>query len=117
MTVTVRTGDFTRDILEFDYLLYEAGTGRPPLLSLLPACYIPGQFDLFGESSRARSLQAGTGLLRRSDAGILVVQLDVVHKEPWNTADLCVLRPAAKSGRRSVQCPSSLTQPGAKATR
>ncbi|CAL4995050.1 unnamed protein product [Urochloa decumbens] len=79
-----------------DHFLYETGAGRPPLLSLLPSCYISMQFERDQgapqdpiPSQRSRSLDSkNTGVLRLGDGKILVVQLDLGYN---NVAELCVL--------------------------
>ncbi|OEL19748.1 hypothetical protein BAE44_0019233 [Dichanthelium oligosanthes] len=81
-----------------DYFLYEAAAGaRPPSLLLLPACYIPTLYErgCSDEARRAtpRIMGENTGILRRGEDELLVVQLDLLSRHvPRGTAELCVLR-------------------------
>ncbi|KAL6653493.1 hypothetical protein ACP70R_009071 [Stipagrostis hirtigluma subsp. patula] len=94
----------------FDYFVYEAGAGQPPSLSLLPTCDIPKQYER-GTALRkpkGRMLQKeDTGVLRRGDGDgeLLVAQLEVTHDEPWDTAELCVLRPARREWELKTAVP------------
>ncbi|KAL6658436.1 hypothetical protein ACP70R_004022 [Stipagrostis hirtigluma subsp. patula] len=63
-----------------DYFVYRAGAARPPSLSLLPAIPSCGTLNKWK-----------TGILRRGDDELLVVQLDLVTKRR-ETAHLCVLQ-------------------------
>ncbi|KAF8653751.1 hypothetical protein HU200_061865 [Digitaria exilis] len=83
-----------------DYFLYEAGAGRTPCLSLLPGCYFSKQLDHDDNrqvpgritDTTPRSLDASnTALLRLVDGELLVGELELLR--PYDTADLCVLRP------------------------
>ncbi|KAL6595684.1 hypothetical protein ACP70R_048024 [Stipagrostis hirtigluma subsp. patula] len=62
-----------------DYFVYRAGVARPPSLSLLPEFHC-------GTLNKWK-----TGILRRGDDELLVVQLDLVTKRR-ETAHLCVLQ-------------------------
>lgn len=81
-----------------DYFVYKAAAGEPPSLSLLPTCLIPKiERDYQGyihQSPTARMFdQNDTGILRRGKDELLVAQLNVANDAPFNTADLCMLRP------------------------
>jgi hypothetical protein len=96
---------FPKRILK--YFLYRAAaaaTGQPPSLSLLPACHIPmygrecDVNDPFQQKRVFDEMDTGLLLCRGRDGGdeVLVAQLQVVHKAPFDTAELCVLSPGAR---------------------
>ena len=92
-----------------DYFVYMAAAGKPPSLTLLPVCDIPMNEhcwvskDRFKDSFRTTGRvfdQQDTGILRLrgGDGGEeapppLVAQLQIAHEPPFDTAELCVLRP------------------------
>jgi len=92
-----------------DCFVYRAPAGRPPSLSLLPACgihmyrYLRGEYgDDYGDEGcvtrGARYFHhMNTGLLmlrgEDDDEQPLVAQLQLAYAAPFNTAELCVLRP------------------------
>ncbi|KAJ1274698.1 hypothetical protein BS78_05G081700 [Paspalum vaginatum] len=84
-----------------DYFVYRAPAGRQPSLSLLPACGIDMYVrDYFGNegcvSRKARyfdHMDTGLLMLRGEDDEPLVAQLQLAYAAPFNTAELCVLRP------------------------
>ncbi|KAL6658323.1 hypothetical protein ACP70R_003909 [Stipagrostis hirtigluma subsp. patula] len=84
--------------ITIDHFLYETGAaaGRPPSMSMLPCCKIPKLFEHCGGPSRLyRRRRMGmndTGLLRLSDDELLIAQLKVARDEPYDIADLYVLR-------------------------
>ncbi|TVT96818.1 hypothetical protein EJB05_57957, partial [Eragrostis curvula] len=82
-----------------DYFLYESSAGRPPSLSLLPACYYTKQYQRRHAERlpEARTLDGETGVLRRNEAEFVVAQLDLPSDDdvdaPRDVAELCVLHP------------------------
>ncbi|RLM69890.1 hypothetical protein C2845_PM17G03310 [Panicum miliaceum] len=102
------------DRTNLDYFLYEAGAARPPSLLLLPACYIPKQYERRGDEARrpeksARMLfRNDTAVLRRGEGDHVVAQLEVSYGDAPKAfnpvelespdyasrihAELCVLR-------------------------
>ncbi|CAL4995038.1 unnamed protein product [Urochloa decumbens] len=71
-----------------DYFLYQAaGPARPPSLSLLPACYIPMQYERHrcgGVTGRREDFprimeEKDTVVLRRRDGDLFVAQLEVSY--------------------------------------
>uniref|UniRef100_I1R116 DUF1618 domain-containing protein n=1 Tax=Oryza glaberrima TaxID=4538 RepID=I1R116_ORYGL len=92
-----------------DYFVYMAAAGKPPSLTLLPVCDIPMNErcwvskDRFKDSFRTTGRvfdQQDTGILRlRGEDGgeeappPLVAQLQIAQEPPFDTAELCVLRP------------------------
>ncbi|KAL6658325.1 hypothetical protein ACP70R_003911 [Stipagrostis hirtigluma subsp. patula] len=80
-----------------DHILYQTGAagGGPPSASLLPACYFPMQYESRRNNAR-RMRTEDTGILRRGEDDLLVAQLEVTYDEPYDTAELCVLRPGGE---------------------
>jgi hypothetical protein len=93
-----------------DYFVYMAAAGKPPSLTLLPVCDIPMNErcwvskDRFNDSFRTTGRvfdQQDTGILRLrggEEAPPLVAQLQIAHEAPFDTAELCVLRPGHGHG-------------------
>ncbi|OEL22324.1 hypothetical protein BAE44_0016656 [Dichanthelium oligosanthes] len=90
---------FDYDAVASDHFVYTAGgASLPPLLLLLPGRYIPMLFE--GDVDEADDRDAAgrtlkledTGILRRGEDELLVVQLEVAYKAQRDTAELCVLR-------------------------
>ncbi|KAL6658324.1 hypothetical protein ACP70R_003910 [Stipagrostis hirtigluma subsp. patula] len=81
-----------------DHFLYETGaaTGRPPSISMLPACDLPMPFEGGGDPSRGNHRRGmrinDTGVLRHGEDELLIAQLELACDEPSDTADLYVLR-------------------------
>jgi hypothetical protein len=100
-----------------DYFLYRAATaatGQPPSLSLLPACHIPMYGREYSDEDPFHMERVfdvmDTGLILRSGGGddggeVLVAQLQVTHQAPFDTAELCVLRPGRRDWELKVAVP------------
>ncbi|KAL6653491.1 hypothetical protein ACP70R_009069 [Stipagrostis hirtigluma subsp. patula] len=86
-----------------DHILYQTGAaaGGPPSASLLPACYFPMQYERRRDvrDNARRMGTEDTGILRRGEGDLLVAQLELTYDEPYDTAELCVLRPGATRTR------------------
>uniref|UniRef100_A0A0D9XTB6 DUF1618 domain-containing protein n=1 Tax=Leersia perrieri TaxID=77586 RepID=A0A0D9XTB6_9ORYZ len=86
-----------------DYFVYKAA-GDQPSLSLLPPCDIPMKKhdqEWYGAKDHVLSVtrefeQDNTGILRDEEDGLLlplVAQLQISFDPPFDTAEICVLRP------------------------
>ncbi|KAF0895791.1 hypothetical protein E2562_016524 [Oryza meyeriana var. granulata] len=117
-TARVR-GERTGYRLVFNHFAYVAGGGgasrRPPSLSLLPPCNFTMQYQRKTDRSRRVTMahaaahsddtailrhgetrkfaSKNTGVLRRGEDELAVVQLELGYDTPRSTAELCVLRP------------------------
>ncbi|OEL37797.1 hypothetical protein BAE44_0001184, partial [Dichanthelium oligosanthes] len=92
---------YRHDLETPSYLGHFPGAARPPLLTLLPGCYVSTQYErdkgVRQDPTRSyspRSLdKKDNAVLRRGEGELLVAQLEVMHDEgPHDKAEVCVLR-------------------------